>query len=71
MSKTILLVQGMSCPSCIEQLNEALSIQGVSSVDVQLDEGVVAIDHDVTVSAHRLIASVQQLGYDATLQMPS
>jgi Cu+-exporting ATPase len=71
MSKTILTVQGMSCASCVQQLNEALAIRGVTSVDVQLDEGVVAVDHDTSVSAERLIGALQGAGYAAALQSPS
>lgn len=71
MSKTILTVQGMSCPSCIEQLNEALATQGVSNIDAELDEGVVAIGHDATVSAEQLIGALQMAGLQAALQSPS
>lgn len=37
--------QGMSCPSCVEQLNEAPRHIGVSNIDAQLDWGAVAVDH--------------------------
>ena len=71
MSKTMLTVHGMSCPSCIAQLNEALAIRGVSNIDVQLDDGVVAVDHDATVSAEQLIGALQVGGFPAALQSPS
>ena len=71
MSKTILTVEGVSCPSCIEHLNKALAIGGVSNVDVRVEEGVIAVDHDATVSAGALISAVEKAGYAATLQPAS
>ena len=68
MSKTILNVEGMSCPSCIEHVTEALSLRGVSNVDVRLDEGVVAIEHDASVPVGRLIVALDFAGYGATPQ---
>ena len=38
MSKTMLSVEGMSSRVCVEHVIETLSIRGVGSVDVQLDE---------------------------------
>lgn len=64
MSKTILIVQGLSCPSCVEHVHDALAMQGVGHIDVQLDEGVVAVDHDSSVSVGQLIAALQDAGYD-------
>jgi copper chaperone CopZ len=61
----------MSCPTCREQLNEALAIRGGSSIHVQVDEGVVAVDHDTSVSAERLICALQGAGYAAARQSPS
>jgi copper chaperone len=66
MSKTILSVEGMSCPSCIAHVSEALAMRGVANVDVLFDEGAVAIEHDETVSSGRLIAALQNAGYEAT-----
>ncbi len=66
MSKTILSVTGMSCPSCIAHVSEALTIRGVSNVEVMFDGGAVAIDHDASVSSGRLIAALEQAGYEAT-----
>lgn len=66
MTKTVLNVEGMTCPSCIEHVGEALAIEGVGHVDVKLDAGTVEIDHDATISSGRLIAALQQAGYDAT-----
>ncbi len=66
MTKTVLNVVGMSCPSCIQHVSEALAIAGVGHVDVKLDTGTVEVDHEVAISSGRLIAALQQAGYEAT-----
>jgi copper chaperone CopZ len=66
MLKTILNVEGMSCPSCIGHVTEALAIRGVQKVDVLFDQGAVAIDHDPSISVGRLIAVLDGAGYEAT-----
>lgn len=66
MSKTILDVEGMSCPSCVEHVSEVLTFRGVSKIEVQLAESVVTIEHEPTVSMGRLIAALENAGYDAT-----
>ena len=66
MSKTVLSVEGMSCPSCIKHINEALEIRGVGSVEVELENGLVAVEHDSSVSVGRLIAVLDNAGYEAT-----
>jgi len=62
MSKTILSVQGMSC-------------QGVANIAVQLDQGLVAVEHDAGVRVDRLpdrsIGALQCAGYEATPRRPS
>ena len=65
MSKTILNVEGMSCPSCIRHVSAALALRGVGSVDVLLDEGAVAIEHDASVPIGRLIAALENARYEA------
>lgn len=65
MTKTILNVEGMSCPSCVEHVGQALALDGVAEVDVRLDDGAVAVDHDARVSAARLISALAEAGYEA------
>jgi copper chaperone len=44
--ETVLNVQGMSCPSCIRHVKEALNeVEGVSGVDVRLAAGQVYVQH--------------------------
>lgn len=66
MSKTVLKVEGMSCPSCISHVSEALAaVPGVDAVDVRFEQGTVEIDHDATTPAGRLIAVLGEAGYEA------
>jgi copper chaperone len=65
MKTTRLRVDGMSCRSCIRHVREALSIDGVESVDVRLDEGAVVIGHSAEVLPQRLIRALGDAGYDA------
>jgi len=67
MTKTILNVEGMACPSCIAHMKQALAIEGVAHVDVRIDQDAVAIDHEPRVSTGRLIAALRQAGYEASL----
>ncbi len=66
MTKTILTVEGMSCSSCVAHVKQALTIEGVATVDVRLAEGAVAVEHEAGISAGRLIAALEQAGYEAT-----
>ena len=71
MSKTILNVEGMSCPSCIRHVTQALAFRGVAEVEVQLDKGRVAVEHDSSISVGRLIAALEGIGYPAAKEAPS
>jgi len=65
-TKTILNVEGMSCPSCVEHVERALALDGVARVDVRIDDAAVEIEHEPRVSTGRLIAALGQAGYEAT-----
>ena len=64
MTTTTLDVQGMTCQSCIRDVREALSVEGVARVDVRVDDGRVEVEHDARVSEAALIAAVRAAGYD-------
>ena len=66
MSKTTLSVRGMSCPSCIAHITDALAVPGVRAVDVKLERRAVTIEHDTTVSVDQLVAALRGAGYEAT-----
>jgi copper chaperone CopZ len=65
MTRTVLTVEGMSCPSCIEQVRNALALDGVASVDVQLEDGTVRVDHAPGINAAQLTAALGAAGYEA------
>ena len=62
---TVLEVQGMTCPSCIRHVSEALKeLDGVGNVDVKLREGLVYVKHDVTQAPiPQLIDALVEAGY--------
>jgi copper chaperone len=67
--ETILDVTGMSCPSCVRHINDALGeLAGVSGVDVRLDDGTVLVRHDPEASpVERLIGALGGAGYEASI----
>lgn len=67
--ETILDVTGMSCPSCVRHINQALgALAGVSGVDVRLDDGTVRVQHDPEASpVERLIGALGGAGYEASI----
>ncbi|MRG90976.1 heavy-metal-associated domain-containing protein [Polyangium spumosum] len=67
MKETLLQVDGMSCPSCIRHINDALrGIDGVEEVDVKLGEGTVVVKHDPSSAPmSALVAALRDAGYEA------
>lgn len=67
MKRTELLVEGMSCGSCVNHVDRALrALSGVSQVEVRLRDGKVFVEHDANSSdTAALIASVKAAGYEA------
>jgi copper chaperone len=65
--KTSLGVQGMSCPSCIRHVRDALGeLDGVESVEVRLREGRVLVEHDPqTNPVERLTDALRDAGYQS------
>ncbi len=65
--ETTLDVQGMSCPSCIRHIKEALQdVEGVSGVDVRLAEGKVVVRHEGA-EAHvsTFVEALRDAGYES------
>lgn len=69
MKRTELLVEGMSCGSCVNHVDRALrELSGVRTVEVRLREGKALVEHDPdAVDASALIASIQDAGYEAKM----
>jgi Cu+-exporting ATPase len=72
-SRSTLIVHGISCAACEAKVRDALSaLPGVTAVAVALPTGRVAIDHDERVSLADLAGVVASLGYqvaDAELSL--
>lgn len=63
--ETILAVEGMTCPSCVRHIDNALrDVDGVIKVEVRLREGRVLVEHEGTDIAS-LVSAVQEAGYEA------
>lgn len=64
---TILEVDGMTCPSCIRHVSQALTgLEGVGAVDVKLRDGLVVVTHDAQqASIGQLIEALDEAGYTA------
>lgn len=65
--QTTLNVQGMSCPSCVRHIREALGdVEGVTAVDVRLRDGMVVVRHEgERASAAALVGALAEAGYEA------
>lgn len=67
-NETTLAVKGMSCPSCIRHIDEALKeVDGVSDVQVKLREGQVLIRHEPNSSiVPALVGALKEAGYESS-----
>jgi copper ion binding protein len=58
-------VTGMSCEHCVRAVTAALSaVEGVSSVDVHLDSGVVTFESARPVDGSAIAAAIDEAGYE-------
>ncbi|MGP3562774.1 MULTISPECIES: copper chaperone CopZ [Geobacillus] len=59
-------VQGMTCGHCKAAVTNALqALDGVSRVEVHLQEGTVDVEYDETkVSVEKLKEAIEEQGYD-------
>jgi copper chaperone len=65
--ESVLEVRGMSCPSCIRHISQALcDLDGVARVDVKLRDGLVVVQHDAAATpVDRLIDTLRDAGYES------
>lgn len=64
MVEKVLKVEGMSCPHCVETIKKALfSLEGVSHVEVSLEEGSVKVQMEEDLPFHTLKSSIEEWGY--------
>ena len=66
-TKTKLTVNGMSCGCCRGRVKAALALDGVATVDVQLEQRTVEIEHEPHVRTALMIEALQRAGYEARL----
>lgn len=66
MDKTVLRVEGMSCSHCVNAISNSVGeLNGVSSVNVDLDAKVVSVDYDnEKISIDIIKATIEDQGYD-------
>ena len=63
-----LLIQGMTCSSCVARIEKALNkISGVQQATVNLATETATIQSTSNVTNEQLIAAVQKTGYQATV----
>ncbi len=63
--KTILKVEGMSCQHCENRVKTTVAeIAGVKSVEVNLAEKTVAIEHEESVTVETLSSCINEQGYN-------
>jgi len=68
MTKTVLKVDGMSCPMCSAKVEKNLSeVSGVTSVAVDHKRGMAAVTHE-NVKDEDLIAAVLEAGFRAKVK---
>ena len=66
-STTSLKVDGMSCPSCVHHIEEALGdLPGVGEIEVRLREGRVSVKHDASVTVDALVAALETAAYGSS-----
>lgn len=66
---TTIKVSGMTCGSCSASITEALEkIPGVVHVSVSLITEIALIDHTSQVTAHDLVSSIEDCGFEAEIE---
>ena len=61
-------VEGMSCQHCVAHVTQALeAVEGVSRVEVSLEDASAIVEFDGAVPDEVLIAAVKNAGYEASI----
>ena len=66
MEKSVIRVEGMSCQHCVKAVSDAVNaLPGIDSVEVDLDAGLVTVQHDPAQSPlDKIKAEIDDQGYD-------
>ncbi|WP_300007408.1 copper ion binding protein [Pseudonocardia sp.] len=63
--RTCVTVTGMTCQHCVMSVTEEVSeIEGVTAVDVRLDNGLVTVLADRDVERDEIAAAVSEAGFE-------
>ncbi|GAA3549199.1 heavy-metal-associated domain-containing protein [Nonomuraea rosea] len=69
MSTVTYTVQGMTCGHCVSSVKEEVGdVAGVTSVEVDLATGLLTVGSDGPVDAAKIVAAVQEAGYEVAGQ---
>lgn len=70
MENTELTVRGMTCMGCVKTVKRVLeTLPGVNKVDVALDSGKVAVEHDpAKAKTSQLEAAIEDAGFEVVHQ---
>lgn len=63
MEKIILNVEGMMCMHCVQSVREGLEGQGISNVEIELQNHTVSFDGDATIK-EKAIEIIEDLGFE-------
>ena len=67
MSTNTFTVIGMTCDHCVGSVKqEVAKIDGVNTVDVDLESGLVTVESDTDISNDVFVAAVDEAGYEVT-----
>jgi copper chaperone len=65
-TETLLVVEGMTCGSCVRHVRAALDeVDGVRAVDVNLAKGQVTVQHEANASVGQMVDALRDAGYDS------
>lgn len=57
-------IEGMTCQHCVERVKKAIySLEGVSHVEVSLQEGTAKISMEQDIPLHVIKSAVEEWGY--------
>jgi len=65
----VINVEGMTCGGCVKSVDSAVSqLQGVQSVDVDLEGNKASVTYDAsTVAVEAIVEAIEDAGFDASM----
>lgn len=65
----VINVEGMTCGGCVKSVDRAVSqLQGVQSVDVDLEGNKASVTYDAsTVAVEAIVEAIEDAGFDASV----